>query len=174
MASRPDDTSSEEQNLPETAEDGIELPESPEAEWNDFSSYSELVEAYDTVIELQNSSRSVHKSNVKDLDEDVLMPNSEAYDSEGESLDRLAEELEGDTLIVAFGLNGEDLPNYAELQREDMYPEGNWWDEPEKLDADYLFDRRTYEGAVDPNGFEENPFTQANGLDRGLYLFRNS
>lgn len=174
MASRPDETSSEEQNLPETAYDEITLPETSQEDWGNFSSYSDLIEAYDTVIEVQNRSRPVQEEKVEALNEDILMPNSEAYDSEGESLEKLAEKLEGDTLIVAFGLTGEQLPNYADLQKEGMYPEGNWWDEPEKLDTDYLFDRRTYEGAVDPNGFESEPITQANGLDRGLYLFTNS
>lgn len=174
MASRTDSTSSEEQNLPETPYEEITLPETSQGDWDSFSSYSDLVEAYDTVIEVQNTSRPVEAENVKSLDEDTLTPNREAYDSEGESLERLAQQLEGNTLIVAFGLTGKDLPNYRELHREEMHPEGNWWDQPEKLDADYLFDRRTYEGALDPNGYEENPITQTNGLDRGLYLFRNS
>lgn len=174
MASRSGDTSSEEQNLPELNYEEITLPETSEGDWKNFSSYSDLVGAYDTVIEVQNRSRPLQEDNIKALKEDILMPNSEAYDSEGQSLDRLAEELEGNTLIVAFRLKGEGVPNYAELQKEGMYPEGNWWDEPEELDADYLFDRLTYEGALDPNGFESEPITQANGLDRGLYLFRNS
>ena len=174
MASRSSDTSPEEQNLPETVENEISLPDSSEGDWTDFSSYSDLIEVYDTVLEVKGRSEALERDSVTALDEDVLAPSAEAYGSEGQSLDRLAEELEGDTLIVAFGLEGTDLPNYMELQSPDMYPGGNWWDEPEKLDADYLFDRTTYEGAVDPNGFESEPVTQADGIDKGLYLFRNS
>lgn len=174
MASRSDGTVPDEQNLSDAPYNEITLPESSQGDWSQFSSYSDLVEAYDTVIEIKNGAERVEQGGVKALDDGVLTPDTEAYSSEGESLDRLAEELEGDTLVVAFGLTGEQLPNYTDLQSGDMYPGGNWWDEPEELEADYLFDRTTYEGAVDPNGFESEPVTQANGLDRGLYLFRNS
>lgn len=174
MASRSDDTVTEDENLPESLDESIELPETSAGNWENFSTYSDLLEAYDTVVEVKNDLRSVEQDHIRAVDENVLMPGREAYSSEGESLERLAEELDGDTLVVAFGLRGEELPSYREVNQPDMYPEGNWWDEPEKLDADYLFDRQTYEGAVDPNGFESEPITQANGLDRGLYLFRNS
>jgi hypothetical protein len=53
-----------------------------------------------------------------------------------------------------------------------MNAKGNWWDNPEELDADYLFDRTSYEGAVDVTGFDSRPLMQSEGLERGLYLFR--
>jgi hypothetical protein len=172
MASTADDAVPEGEKPGETTYEEINLPASPEGDWSSFSSYSDIFEAYDTVLQIKNGSRGFEISEAEELSEEVLIPDREAYDSEGESLDKLAEELEGDTLVVALGLEGQNLPNYRELQDSETYAEGNWWDNPEELDADYLFDRRTYEGAVDPNGFDSEPITQADGLDRGLYLFR--
>ena len=174
MASRPDDTVNEEgKSLEQSYESKKASPSSLESMEGSIS-YGDILEAYDTVVEVYNGSPSLHRKEVRAIDEEILLPDAEAYNSSGQSLERLAEELEGNTLVVAFGFEGEDLPGYQELMETDANPEGNWWDNPEKLDTDYLLDRTTYEGAVDVTGFEERPMMQSEGLDRGLYLFRNS
>lgn len=174
MASRPDDTVPEEGNSLEQSYESEKDSTTSLEEIDGSISYDDILEAYDTVVEVCNGSTSLPAGEVRKIDEEVLMPDAEAYDSPGQSLERLAQELEGDTLVVAFGFSGNDLPGYQEMMEADTNSEGNWWDNPEKLDTDYLFDRRTYEGAVDVTGFEQRPMMQSEGLDRGLYLFRNS
>lgn len=174
MSSRADDAVPEEENPLEQSHKEETSSKDPLEEIEGSISYNDILEAYDTVVEVYNRSPFLPEEEVEVIDDSVVMPNTEAYDSTGESLDRLAEELEGDTLVVAFGFSGEELPAYQELASTDVKAEGNWWDNPEELDTDYLFDRTTYEGAVDITGFEERPMMQSEGLDRGLYLFKNS
>lgn len=172
MASRADGTVPEEENSLEESYEDEEVSTDSSELFEEPVSYESLQEAYNTVVEVYKGDPFFPESEVEAVDDGVLVPDADAYDSPGESLERLAEELEGDTLVVAFGFRGQDLPGYLEMQCSDMNAEGNWWDSPEELDADYLFDRTSYEGAVDITGFDSRPLMQSEGLERGLYLFR--
>lgn len=174
MASGTAKTTDEEGNSSELSHYSTESPELPDKSERGSLDFDKLFAAYDTVVKVQQGYDRLGNDDVSAIGDEVLTPDREAYDSPGESLYRLREELDGDTLVVAFGFRGDDLPTYIELQSEELHPEGNWWDEPEKLDADYLFDRITYEGALNPNGFDSEPLTHTDGLDRGLYLFRQN
>lgn len=170
MASRADDSVPEEQNLSQQAHENEQTSMTSSDNWGEFISYSDLKEAYDTVIEVYESSPHLPEDEIEGLNDEALLPSRESYDSTGESLEKLAEKLEGDTLIVALGFRGEDLPSYLELQDRSMNADGNWWDNPEELDADYLLDRETYAGAVDVPGFDTRHVMSEGNLNREVYL----
>jgi len=174
MASLPDDTILSGEDGSVSAGGGLWGFRSSDDIEERFLDYSDLVDSYDTVIEVYDGSQVVSGDEVVGMTGDVLMPSDDAYDSRGQSLDELREELNGDTLVMAFGFSGEDLPDYVQLQDEDMDSRGNWWDRPEELGADYLLDRKTYSGAVDVNGFESRHWMKTGGFNEEVYLIEES
>lgn len=174
MASLHESTASNDGDNSEISENSFWTFESSEDTEDRFLDYSELFGSYDTIIEVYNGSQRVSDDEVVGMTGDVLMPSGEVYDSEGQSLEELRGELDGDTLVMAFGFSGEDLPNYIDLQDESMDSRGNWWDRPEELDADYLLDRKTYSGAVDVNGFESKHWMRTEGFNTEVYLIEES
>ncbi|MFB6115221.1 MAG: hypothetical protein ABEK04_02930 [Candidatus Nanohalobium sp.] len=174
MASRPEDSVPEQQQNPELEEKPETEPGISYENWDKVIDQTDLLEAYDTVVEVYNGSKYLEDDNIEAVGEEVLIPNSGAYDGEGESLEALKGRLDGDSLVVAFGFDGEDLPNYRELLDPDMNAEGNWWDNPEELDVDYLFDDTTYSGAVNVPGFESRHIMPLNEGTREVYVVSES
>lgn len=174
VASRPEDDVPEQTGNPTSQEITETGSEALHKEWGTLVSEEELQEAYDTIIEIHGGSPYLEGSTIEAVGEDVLVPGGEAYDGRGESLEVLRKKLDGDSLVVAFGFEGGDLPNYSRLMDEDVNPEGNWWDSPEELDVDYLFDETTYTGAVNVPGFKERYVFASEGVNRDVYLVDES
>lgn len=170
MASRPEDSTPETKANSPTESVSEEDPQSSYDEWDHLISEEDLHEVYDTIIEIYDDFSHLETSGIKSVNDEVLLPEAEAYDGEGESLEALREKLDGNSLVVAFGFDGEDFPNYNELLDEDVLHEGNWWDNPEELDTDYLFDRTTYTGAVNAPRSERRHVFASEGVNKDVYL----
>lgn len=117
---------------------------------NILNRYDAVVEVYDgsaflepTEEELDRSSTDYHA-----LTGDALVLGWN-YDSKTGGLETVQEKLSGDAVVLAFGFDGQDLPNYQEMNGE-LDSRGNWWDHPEFLDADMVVDDETYSGALRP------------------------
>lgn len=163
-------------DVPE-GEDGSKTDELEETEpqpsydgWGKVLEPSDLKESYKTVIEIYESDPYLQSPAVESTGEEILIPDAEAYDDSGESLEALREKLDGDTLIVAFGFDGRDLPGYHELLDSHMNSEGNWWDRPDEVEADLLIDRETYSGAVNSPRYHSRHLLSDEGLNREVYL----
>lgn len=139
-------------------------------EWSHVITEKDLLEAYDTVIEIHEGSPYLESSDIRSVADEVLIPGDRSYDEPGESIEALRDKLDGNSLVVAFGFDGEELPNYTELLEEDIHHEGNWWDNPEELDTDYLFDRTTYTGAVNSPGTENRHVFASDEVNRDAYI----
>lgn len=174
MASRPESDSPEQTGNPASHEPMEEDSKVSYEDWSALISEQDLLEAYDTVIEIHDGTPYLENDDIEAVGEEVLLPSGEAYDGEGESLKVLRERLDGNSLVVAFGFEGRDLPNYSRLVDEDVKAEGNWWDNPEELDTDYLFDSETYTGAVNVPGFEGKHVFASEDVNRDVYLVAES
>ena len=128
-------------------------------DWNRYIGPDSILEGYDTVIEIYSGDThfSPDESSLEQYDTDYIALNDDSidertvepgwhYESRSDSIEAINERLERETLVLAFGHAGSDLPNYTELS-EGLNSDGNWWDHPEDVYADFLVDKDTYEGA---------------------------
>ncbi len=138
-----------------------------------------IQESYDTVIAVypEQEMAEVPEADVKPS-EDVI-PSREAYDSlEKDSVSAINEYADGETLVVAFGLDADDkygigVPTHEEMREENLSGEGNWWDNPEQLEADILLDRNSFYGAVDVHSRPEVFDLRYEGGSAQAYLLEN-
>lgn len=146
--------SSEVHNNRDTAE--TELKESG-IDWERYIGLENILDSYDTIVEVYDGSQLLnpdsetldrHDAEYHSLANEVVQPGWD-YNSRSEGIEFIRERLEGRSLVLAFGFDGEDLPNYSEVGGE-LDPRGNWWDQPERLPADVMVDDQTYSGALRP------------------------
>ncbi|MFB6175407.1 MAG: hypothetical protein ABEJ87_05570 [Candidatus Nanohalobium sp.] len=77
--------------------------------------------------------------------------------------------LEGETVVLAFGFRGENLPTYLEADREQM--RDNCWENFSELDVDVLADDKSYYGAINSTGgFVDSYWMSEGDVDRRVYL----
>jgi len=147
--------------------------------WSAYIRSEDILEDYDTVIEVYAGDTffdfsekllESHETNYNSLNDETVVPDDH-YNNPIQGMEDIRDALNGETLLVAFGFDGKDLPNYAEL--ENVNTEGNWWDHPEDLDTDILVDRKTYEGALRvPFNMDKSSHTLLNGLKEVIHLTR--
>lgn len=136
-------------------------------------------DAYDTIIAIypDENHAGVPEAEVESSDE--LLPSREPYeDSDYDSVSAINEYAEGETLVVAFDLDVEDtyglgVPTHKEMEEEGLSGEGNWWDNPEELEADILLDRNSFYGAVDVHSRPEVFDLRYDGGSAQAYLLEN-
>lgn len=145
--------------------------EEPDMGWERYIGLEDVLNSYDTVVEIYSGSQffdpgseALDQSNTEyhGLDQEVLQPGWD-YESRSEGLELIRERLDGNSIVLAFGFDGRDLPNYSDISGE-LDSRGNWWDHPERLHADMLVDDQTYSGALrPPKGSEINPHVLRDG-----------
>lgn len=160
--------SSEIRNDPDIDETSLERVQ---VGWERHIALEDILSSYDTVIELYDgeeffnpSEEELNEYNAKyqALDDERVVPGWK-YDSRSDGIDFIRERLNGNTLVVALGFDGENLPNYTEMTGE-LDSRGNWWDHPEFLQADLMVDDETYSGALrPPKGSDTSPHVLSNG-----------
>lgn len=131
--------------------------EGVQLDWDRYIGLENILGSYDAVIEIYDQEKFLnpseeelneHNTNYQALSDENLVP-AWQYDSRNDGLDFIQEQLSGNSIVVAFGFDGEDIPNYAEMT-ESLDSRGNWWDHPEYLSADLMVDVETYSGALRP------------------------
>lgn len=161
-----------EENLQNTATMG----ESASIDWDRYIDFNDVFGEYDTVIEIYSNKPAFYPGenlledhrtdyigiNDEMFDEGVIEPGWD-YESPGNSIKRIKERLEGKSVVVAFGYDGENLPHYSDLNGG-LDSRGNWWDHPELVPADFLLDEDTYKGA----------FRAPRSADVASHVFRNN
>lgn len=145
----------------------------PDSSWERYIDLDDILNQYDTVIEIFDGERAIkpdsatleqYDANYISLNDDIIQPGWE-YNDHNPSIQQIRERLNGRSVILAFGFEGQNLPDYAELG-DDLDSKGNWWDHPESLNADFIVDDETYTGALrPPKQAEINPYTLKTGDD---------
>lgn len=124
--------------------------------WDRYLGLEDILSSYDTVVEIYSDSPTLNPGSeyldrnnavYHGLNEELLQPGWD-YESKSDGIELISERLDGDSIVVAFGFDGEELPNYDQISELDS--RGNWWDHPERLPADMLVDDQTYTGALKP------------------------
>ena len=152
-------------DVDETSLEGVQV------DWSRYIGLEDILSSYDTVIEIYDGEKffnpseeelNEHNANYQALSDESLVPGWD-YDSRNDGVDFIQEQLSGNSIVVAFGFDGENLPNYAEMT-DGLDPRGNWWDHPEYLSADLMVDDETYSGALrPPKNFESSPHVLRDG-----------
>lgn len=146
MASRPEDSASETQN--------ISNPRIASQIFDEGFAYPETIsDAYQQILHVADDPSSIERWSEQfeglEIDYravgDELAPRDN-YGS-GEAVTLYDEFNSEDVLVVLTGQDGEELPPFSELGAQELEEQGNWWDNLMDQGADYLMDRWSYRGA---------------------------